>query len=148
MGPVGGPHLDEPCAGLADDVGQGKEVISSRGQQVEIGGSFRLEFDLNEMTLTSITGFETQDRIFGDNVNSHPLQLSSITHDEELAKTAAKVAAQNFISAETAASLVDRSVDAIRQVNANANLAMLVDAWVCDLATATRTGLPLPVVAV
>ncbi len=49
-----------------------------------VGGSLRLEFDFNEMTLTSITGFETQDRIFGDNVNSHPLQLSSITHDEDI----------------------------------------------------------------
>jgi DNA polymerase-3 subunit delta' len=72
----------------------------------------------------------------------------SITHDEELAQAAAEVAARSIISAETAASLVERSVDAIRHVNANANLAMLVDAWVCDLATATRTGMPLPVVAV
>lgn len=33
---------------------------------------------------------------------------------------------------------IDRCVDALYQVGANANLGILVDAWVCDLATLTR----------
>lgn len=50
------------------------------------GGVVRLEWDLEGSDLVSITGFETQDRVFGDNINSHPLQLSSITHDEEISQ--------------------------------------------------------------
>ena len=41
--------------------------------------------------------------------------------------------------AEVALSQVDRCLDAIREVNSNANLGILVDAWVCDLAVMTRT---------
>jgi iron complex outermembrane receptor protein len=50
------------------------------------GGVIRLEWDIAESTLTSITGFESQDRIFGDNINSHPLQLSSLTHNEDISQ--------------------------------------------------------------
>ena len=48
------------------------------------GLAARLEWDLENMTVTSITGAESQDRVFGDNVNSHPLNLSQITHTEEI----------------------------------------------------------------
>ena len=46
----------------------------------------RLEWDLGNWDLVSITGYESQDRVFGDNINSHPLQLSSITHDEDISQ--------------------------------------------------------------
>ena len=47
------------------------------------------------------------------------------------------------LSAEAATSLVERCVDAFRQVNSNANLAMLIDAWLCDVAGTSRSGQPL-----
>ena len=50
------------------------------------GLAARLEWDLENITVTSITGLESQDRVFGDNVNSHPLQLSRITHNEEISQ--------------------------------------------------------------
>lgn len=50
------------------------------------GAVVRLEWDIGDSILTSITGFESQDRVFGDNINSHPLQISSITHDEEISQ--------------------------------------------------------------
>jgi iron complex outermembrane receptor protein len=50
------------------------------------GAVIRLEWDIGDSVLTSITGFESQDRVFGDNINSHPLQMSSITHDEEISQ--------------------------------------------------------------
>jgi len=50
------------------------------------GAVVRLEWDIGDSVLTSITGFESQDRVFGDNINSHPLQMSSITHDEEISQ--------------------------------------------------------------
>jgi|TARA_B000000565_G_scaffold59301_1_gene39346 iron complex outermembrane receptor protein len=50
------------------------------------GGVLRLEWDLGDWDLVSITGYESQDRVFGDNINSHPLQLSSITHDEDISQ--------------------------------------------------------------
>lgn len=51
-----------------------------------LGGVLRIEWDINGMTLTSITGVEDQERKFGDNINSHPLQISSITHDEDISQ--------------------------------------------------------------
>lgn len=50
------------------------------------GGVARFEFGIGDMMLTSITGFDSQDRIFGDNINSHPLQFSSLTHNEEISQ--------------------------------------------------------------
>ena len=50
------------------------------------GMAARLEWDLENVTITSITGVESQDRVFGDNVNSHPLQFSRIVHDEEISQ--------------------------------------------------------------
>ena len=49
-----------------------------------VGAVLNLDWDIGETTLTSITGYQTQDRVFGDNVNSHPFQLSQITHNEEI----------------------------------------------------------------
>jgi iron complex outermembrane receptor protein len=50
------------------------------------GAVVNLEWDIGDSVLTSITGFESQDRVFGDNINSHPLQMSSLTHDEEISQ--------------------------------------------------------------
>lgn len=51
------------------------------------GAVIKLEHELNDSSnITSITGFESQDRIYGDNINSHPFQLSAITHDEEISQ--------------------------------------------------------------
>ncbi len=50
------------------------------------GLAARLEWDFDNLTVTSITGVESQDRVFGDNINSHPLNLSQITHDEEISQ--------------------------------------------------------------
>ena len=49
-----------------------------------VGAVLNLNWDIGETSLTSITGYQTQDRVFGDNVNSHPFQLSQITHNEEI----------------------------------------------------------------
>ena len=49
-----------------------------------VGAVLNLDWDIGETTLTSITGYQAQDRVFGDNVNSHPFQLSQITHNEEI----------------------------------------------------------------
>lgn len=51
-----------------------------------IGLTARLDWALDSMTITSITGYESQDRVFGDNVNSHPLNFSQIVHDEEISQ--------------------------------------------------------------
>jgi iron complex outermembrane receptor protein len=55
------------------------------------GATARLEWDLDNMTVTSITGVESQDRTFGDNVNSHPFQISILTHDEEISQFSQEV---------------------------------------------------------
>ena len=67
--------------------------------------------------------------------------LESDEHDVELRSSVAK--ARNSISSEVAVAQIERCLDAIKQVNANANLGMLVDAWVCDLAVVTRTNQPM-----
>jgi iron complex outermembrane receptor protein len=52
-----------------------------------VGAVVRLEHDVGDSSIfTSITGFESQDRVYGDNINSHPFQLSAITHDEEISQ--------------------------------------------------------------
>jgi len=52
---------------------------------------------------------------------------------------------QNPTASDVAMEQLDRCLDALREVRSNANLGILVDAWVCDLATMLRTqqGLPL-----
>lgn len=49
-----------------------------------VGATLHLDWDIGETTLTSITGYQEQNRVFGDNVNSHPFQISQITHDEDI----------------------------------------------------------------
>ena len=63
----------------------------------------------------------------------------------ELKEPVANTLSQNPTAADVAMEQVDRCLDALREVRSNANLGILVDAWVCDLATMTRTqqGLPL-----
>ena len=61
----------------------------------------------------------------------------SAADDQQLRETVALVGRDNTV--EVAVEQVDRCLDAVRQVNANANLGILVDAWVSDLATMTRT---------
>ena len=58
-------------------------------------------------------------------------------------KAVATACENNAWTPETAAYLTERSLDAMRQVNANANVSLLIDSWLCDLALATRTGHPL-----
>jgi iron complex outermembrane receptor protein len=50
------------------------------------GAAVRLEWNLDNISVTSITGVESQDRVFGDNVNSVPYQLSQVTHNEEISQ--------------------------------------------------------------
>ena len=61
----------------------------------------------------------------------------------DLAEAVELACQRTTLSAEVATSLVERCVDAMRQVNSNANLAMLIDAWLCDVAGASRSGQPL-----
>ena len=71
------------------------------------------------------------------------LANGQVSADQELQSVAQSVAAQDTVSIDATVSQIDRCIDAIGQVNSNANLGMLVDAWVCDLATITRTGQPV-----
>ena len=63
--------------------------------------------------------------------------------DQELQSVSQSVAERDGVSLDATVCQIDRCIDAIGQVNSNANLGMLVDAWVCDLATITRTGRPV-----
>jgi iron complex outermembrane receptor protein len=47
------------------------------------GGTFRLDYDLENATLTSVTGYVSQDRFFGDDLWSQPNSMFSGGHDEE-----------------------------------------------------------------
>jgi iron complex outermembrane receptor protein len=47
------------------------------------GGTFRLDYDFENVTLTSVTGYVTQDRFFGDDIWSQPNSMFSGGHDEE-----------------------------------------------------------------
>lgn len=46
--------------------------------------NFKLNYDFNNMTLTSITGFIEQDRNFGENIWSSPLEEFAVLHDEKI----------------------------------------------------------------
>ncbi|MEK6246833.1 MAG: TonB-dependent receptor, partial [Planctomycetales bacterium] len=48
-----------------------------------LGSTFRLDYDFENMTLTSVTGYVTQDRFFGDDIWSQPNSMFSGGHDEE-----------------------------------------------------------------
>lgn len=62
----------------------------------------------------------------------------------ELKEPVAIALSHNPSAGDVALDQVDRCLEALRQVNANANLGILVDAWICDLATMTRTQQSLP----
>ena len=47
------------------------------------GSTFRLDYDFENATLTSVTGYVTQDRFFGDDIWSQPNSMFSGGHDEE-----------------------------------------------------------------
>ena len=66
-----------------------------------------------------------------------------LSGDRDLADAVQTGQGRATMDAETAASLVERCVDGLAQVNANANLPMLVDTWLSDLAMAKRSGRPL-----
>ena len=63
--------------------------------------------------------------------------------DLELKELVGQTINRSNDAAEIALEQLDRCLDALRQVNSNANLGILVDAWVADLATMTRTHRPL-----
>jgi len=51
----------------------------------EISGlNFNFDLDIGEATLTSITGYLTQDRVYGENFWSTPNELFAVVHDEEI----------------------------------------------------------------
>jgi iron complex outermembrane receptor protein len=46
--------------------------------------NLNVDYDLDTITLTSITGWVQQDRQFGENIWSSPLEAFAVTHDEEM----------------------------------------------------------------
>lgn len=50
-----------------------------------VNATLRIDYDFdNEITLTSITGFIDQDRFYGENTWSQPLEFFAVTHDEDM----------------------------------------------------------------
>lgn len=50
-----------------------------------INATLRIDYDFaNDVTLTSVTGFIDQDRFYGENTWSQPLEYFAVTHDEEM----------------------------------------------------------------
>ena len=50
-----------------------------------VNATLRLDYDFaNEVTLTSITGLIEQDRFYGENTWSQPLEYFAVTHDEDM----------------------------------------------------------------
>jgi len=50
-----------------------------------VNTTLQLDYDFaNEMTLTSITGLIQQDRFYGENTWSQPLEYFAVTHDEDM----------------------------------------------------------------
>lgn len=45
---------------------------------------YRLDYDFENVTLTSVTGYISQDRTYGENFWSTPLELFAVVHDEEI----------------------------------------------------------------
>lgn len=96
----------------------GKEAAAKRNQ-------FRLVLDL------AIDFFRALARLLAEGEMS--------TRDPDLQKLVQAMASQRPMEPETAVAQAERCLDAIQQVGSNANIAMLIDAWVCDLAVMTRT---------
>ncbi len=72
-------------------------------------------------------------------------QLSDVEFSEDTAlKSSIRAAGSSWTGGtEAAASLAERSVEALGQVNANANLASLIESWVSEITTTAQTGQPL-----
>jgi iron complex outermembrane receptor protein len=50
-----------------------------------VNATLRLDYDFaNEITLTSVTGLIQQDRFYGENSWSQPLEFFAVTHDEDM----------------------------------------------------------------
>lgn len=50
-----------------------------------VNATLRLDYDFdNDVTLTSITGVLQQDRFYGENTWSQPLEMFAVTHDEDM----------------------------------------------------------------
>lgn len=88
----------------------------------------RLAFD------SAIDFYRALARFTSDNV---------VSSDRDLQSVVQTIMQREGTRAEVAVSQLDRCIDAIGQVNSNANLGILVDAWVCDLAVMTRTQQPM-----
>lgn len=48
------------------------------------GINYRLDYEFENVTLTSVTGYITQDRTYGENFWSTPLELFAVVHEEEI----------------------------------------------------------------
>lgn len=59
--------------------------------------------------------------------------------EADMADSINELVQRDKMHVDTATALVERCIDAIKQINSNANLGLLVDAWVCDIAVSTRT---------
>ena len=49
-----------------------------------INVTLRLDYELENMTLTSVTGYIDQDRFYGENTWSQPAEMFAVTHDEQM----------------------------------------------------------------
>ena len=101
----------------------GKEAPPRRARMIQLIG---LAIEFYRQLLRSLSG-------------------ASVTGDGVLRDTVAAAHRAWRGDAETAASCLDRCVDTIAQVQANANQATLLDCWLDDLAAMTRSGRPVGV---
>lgn len=103
------------------------EFVDSSGKETAIKRKYlRLVFD------SSVEFYRSVVRRLSD---------ADAGRDQDLLSSV-ELVAQRETTPEVAVAQIDRCLDAIHQVNANANLGILVDAWVCDLAVMTRTQRP------
>jgi DNA polymerase III subunit delta' len=99
----------------------GKEAPPRRARMIQLIG---LAIEFYRQLLRSLSG-------------------ASVTGDDILRDAVAAAHRAWRGDAETAASCLDRCVDTIAHVQANANQATLLDCWLDELATMTRSGRPL-----
>ena len=65
------------------------EFQTSRAGEMRIdsdvtSANFKLDYDFDSVSVTSITGYVKQDRDFGDNIWSQPNELFAVVHSEEI----------------------------------------------------------------
>lgn len=121
---LGKPHIDR--AGMAKTVNSfldaaGKEAAVKRTQLLLV-----LE--------AAISFYRSLARRISDSDSGDDLTLQAALET---------VVDRTSVSVEVVASQLERCVDAILEVRSNANLGILVDAWVSDLAVMTRTQRPM-----